>query len=33
MANEMGFLFKNISKDLDPAYKMDLDLWDWFKKE
>ena len=26
---EFFFLTKN-SKDLDPSYKMDLDLWDYF---
>ena len=24
------FSFQNNPRDLDPSYKMDLDLWDWF---
>ena len=27
------FPFQNNYKDLDPSYKMDLDLWDCFEKE
>ena len=29
---EFFFLLKKIPKNLDPSYKMDLDLWDLFRK-
>ena len=28
-----GFSFKNSPKTLDPAYKMDLEFWDYFEGE
>ena len=31
-AVKYGFLFQNNSKDLDPSYKRDLDLCDYFRK-
>ena len=28
-----SFIFQSNPKDLDPPYKMDLDFWDYFRRE